>query len=165
MKKILILTIAALFSINSYSQGKFGHINTQEIMQLMPETKNITEELQKFQKSLESQIQSMEMELQQNLQEYQDNLATYSDLVKQDKEAELQSIQQRMQTFAQDAQQAINKKEMELLTPLKEKVLKAITDVATEGNYTYIFDKNLSGILYANESENIIDKVKKKLDL
>tara|TARA_B100000963_G_C22564136_1_gene642816 strand:+ start:55 stop:552 length:498 start_codon:yes stop_codon:yes gene_type:complete len=165
MKKILILTIVALFSINSYSQVKFGHINSDEVIQLLPETKAISEELQNYQKTLETQLQSMEMEFQQNLQDYQENQATYSDLVKQDKEAELQSLQGRIQIFTQNAQENLQKKQIELITPLRDKVLKAISDVATEGNYTYIFDKNISGILYAKESENIMDKVKKKLNL
>ena len=35
MKKILILTITCLISISSYSQNKFGYIDSQELLHLM----------------------------------------------------------------------------------------------------------------------------------
>ena len=40
-----------------------------------------------------------------------------------------------------------------------------INEVAEEGKYTYIFDKSMGTLLYAEESENIISQVKKKLGL
>ena len=48
---------------------------------------------------------------------------------------------------------------------MKQKARNAINEVAEEGKYTYIFDKSMGTLLYAEESENIISKVKKKLGL
>jgi len=98
-------------------------------------------------------------------QEYQANETIYTDLVKQDKESEIQGLYQRIQTFQQNAQKSLQTKEQEMLEPILAKARKAIEDVATEGNYTYIFDKSIGSILYAKESENVIDLVKKKLGL
>ena len=165
MKKILIFTIIALFSINSYSQNKFGYIDSQELLLLMPERKTAEEEVQTFAKSLESQLQAMTAEYQQSVQEYQANEASYTDLVKQDKVTEITGLEQRIQSFQQNAQQALQSKEQELLEPILQKARKAIEDVASEGEYTYIFDKSVGSILYVKESENILDKVKKKLKL
>ena len=89
----------------------------------------------------------------------------YTDLVKQDKVAEITGLEQRIQTFQQNAQKSLQTKEQEMLEPILAKARKAIQDVATEGNYTYIFDKSIGSILYAKESENVIDLVKKKLGL
>ena len=121
--------------------------------------------MQTFAKSLESQLQAMTAELQQSYQEYQANEATYTDLVKQDKVTEITGLEQRIQAFQQNANEALIAKEKELLEPILEKARNAIEDVASEGNYTYIFDKSVGSILYAQESENILDKVKKKLNL
>ena len=41
----------------------------------------------------------------------------------------------------------------------------AIEDVAKEGKFTYIFDSSMGSILYADESENVMTLVKKKLGL
>ncbi len=165
MKKILLLSLTFLISISSFSQNKFGYIDSQELLILMPERKIAEEEVQTFAKSLESQLQAMTAEYQQSVQEYQANEATYTDLVKQDKVTEITGLEQRIQSFQQNAQQALQSKEQELLEPILQKARQAIEDVASEGDYTYIFDKSVGSILYVKESENILDKVKKKLKL
>jgi outer membrane protein len=165
MKKILILSITCLLTISSYTQNKFGYIDSQELLLLMPERKTAEEEVQTFAKSLESQLQAMTTEYQQSVQEYQNNQSTYTDLVKQDKVTEITGLEQRIQSFQQNAQEALQSKEQELLEPILQKARKAIEDVASEGEYTYIFDKSVGSILYAKESENILEKVKKKLNL
>ena len=165
MKKILLLSLTFIISISSFSQNKFGYIDSQELLLLMPERKTAEEEVQTFAKSLESQLQAMTAEYQQSVQEYQANEATYTDLVKQDKVTEITGLEQRIQSFQQNAQQALQSKEQELLEPILQKARQAIEDVASEGDYTYIFDKSVGSILYVKESENILDKVKKKLKL
>ena len=165
MKKILLLSLTFLISVSSFSQNKFGYIDSQELLLLMPERKTAEEEVQTFAKSLESQLQAMTAEYQQSVQEYQANEATYTDLVKQDKVTEITGLEQRIQSFQQNAQQALQSKEQELLEPILQKARQAIEDVASEGDYTYIFDKSVGSILYVKESENILDKVKKKLKL
>ena len=165
MKKILLLSLTLLISISSFSQNKFGYIDSQELLMLMPERKTAETEVANFAKSLEAQLGSMTAEYQQSVQEYQANEPTFSDLVKQDKVAEITGLEQRIQSFQQNAQQSLQTKEQELLEPILAKARKAIEDVANEGNFTYIFDKSSGNILYAKESENVIALVRKKLGL
>jgi len=165
MKKITFLALLSILTLSTIAQNKFGYIDSQELLMLMPERKKAETDVQEFAKSLESQLGSMTAEYQQSVQEYQANEATYTDLVKQDKEAEINGLQQRIQAFQQNAQQSLQAKEQELLEPILSKARKAIKDVATEGGYTYIFDKSIGSILYAKDSENVIDLVKKKLKL
>jgi outer membrane protein len=165
MKKIIFLTLLSLLTLSSIAQNKFGYIDSQELLILMPERKAAETEVQNFAKSLETQLGSMTAEYQQSVQEYQTNEATYTDLVKQDKIAEITGLEQRIQSFQQNAQQSLQTKEQELLEPILSKARKAIEDVAAEGHYTYIFDKSIGSILYAKESENVLSLVKKKLGL
>ena len=164
MKKLAILALFGLLTFNTFAQ-KLGHLDAQEILALMPEREKATEDYQEYAKGLESQLMSMQSEYQSEIQDYQDNEATYSDLVKQDKIAEITNLEQRIQAFQQNAQQSLQAKEQEMLEPILVKARKAIKEVATEGNYTYIFDKSIGSILYAKESENVLSLVKKKLGL
>lgn len=166
MKKALLticLAITAFFAAEA--QNKLGYINSNELLVLMPESKAMQTELESFAKGLESQLMAMQSEGETKLAEYQQNEATMSDLLKQDKVRELESIQQRILEFQQNAQQALAAKEQELLSPILDKARKAIEDVAKEGSYTYIFDASTGNILYADESENILPLVKTKLGL
>ena len=165
MKKITFLVLLSVFTLSSIAQNKFGYIDSQELLMLMPERKTAEAEVQDFAKSLEAQLGAMTAEYQQGVQEYQANEANYTDLVKQDKVAEITSLEQRIQAFQQNAQQSLQTKEQELLEPILSKARQAIEDVATEGGYTYIFDKSIGSILYAKESENVLALVKKKLGL
>ena len=165
MKKITFLTLLCILTLSSIAQNKFGYIDSQELLMLMPERKTAETEVQEFAKSLESQLGSMTAEYQQSVQEYQANESTYTDLVKQDKIAAIQGLEQRIQSFQQSAQNALQEKEKELLEPILTKARNAIENVAKEGEFTYIFDKSMGTILYANESENILSLVKKKLGL
>ena len=163
MKKITFLALLSVLTLSSIAQNKFGHINAQEILLLMPETKKAETELADLTKTLETQLAGMNAEFQQMYQEFQANETTYDDLVKQDKYAELEDKQRRLQSFEQQAQQSYQKKEQELLIPINEKLKTAIKDVATEGNYTYIF---ADGVLHYKDDKNDVSVlVKKKLGL
>ena len=165
MKKITFLALLSILTLSAIAQNKFGYIDSQELLLLMPERKTAETEVQEFAKSLESQLGAMTAEYQQNVQDYQAKEGSYTDLVKQDKVAEITGLEQRIQAFQQNAQQALQTKEQELLEPILTKARTAIENVAAEGNYTYIFDKSTGSILYAKESENVLPLVKKKLGL
>jgi len=165
MKKITFLVLISLITLSTFSQNKFGYIDSQELLMLMPERKTAESEVQSFAKSLESQLAAMTAEYQESVQDYQSNEASYTDLIKQDKIAEITGLEQRIQAFQQNAQQSLQKKEQELLEPILSKARSAIEEVAVEGNFTYIFDKSIGSILYAKESENVLSLVKKKLKL
>jgi outer membrane protein len=165
MKKITFLFLISLITLSAFSQNKFGYIDSQELLMLMPERKNAESEVQNFAKGLESQLAAMTAEYQESVQDYQSNESSFTDLIKQDKIAEITGLEQRIQAFQQNAQQSLQKKEQELLEPILSKARSAIEEVAFEGNFTYIFDKSVGSILYAKESENVLSLVKKKLKL
>ena len=138
MKKIIlaILLIAPL----TLSAQKFGHVNTQELFAQMPEVAQIRLKMDTIQGQYEAQLASMNEEIQKKAQDYQAQAATMADAVKQIREQELQEMQQRIQLFYQTAEQDIQKKQQELLTPVHERMAKAIKAVGEREGYTYIFD-------------------------
>ena len=164
MKKIGLLALFAILSFSTYAQ-KFGHLNAQELISIMPERDKAVEQLQDYAKGLENQLMSMQAEYQSMIEDYQNNEASYDDLTKQDKIAEIQGLEQRITTFQQSAQTSLQNKEIELLRPIEEKAQNAINIVAEKGKYTYILDSSSGTLLYFNDSEDIFDKVKKELGL
>ena len=164
MKKLALLGVFGLLTFGTFAQ-KLGHINSQELLSLMPERTKAETALQDYAKGLESQLMSMQTEYQSMIEDYQNNEVNYDDLTKQDKIAEIQGLEQRITNFQQSAQNSLQKKEQELLQPILEKAQKAIDEVAEKGKYTYILDSSSGVLLYQKDSENILDKVKKELDL
>ncbi len=168
MKKVFLILLIALFAGVSFSQQKlkFGHLNSNDLLEAMPERLSAQKTLQDFTKQLEDQLVTMQEELEKKYNEYLEKKDNMTELIRKNKEEELMSIQQRIQTFQTNAQQELQKKEQELIKPIIDKAKKAIEDVAKEQGYTYIFDTGSGAILYfPKESDDILPLVKKKLGI
>jgi outer membrane protein len=108
----------------------------------------------------------MREEYNVKIKDYQEKQKDMADGIKQVRQSEIQEMEQRIATFQQTAYTDLQKKQQELVNPVIEKVRKAITDVATENKFTYIFDMSSQVILYtAPNSNDITALVKKKLGL
>jgi outer membrane protein len=166
MKKIIFLLAIGItigFGVSAQSQKKTGYINSQELIETMPEAKKADTAIRRYAKDLEDQLKTMDAEAKTKYADYTANGNTWSDAVKEVKQKELNDLSNRMQDFQQGAEDKIGKKRQELLKPVLDKAQKAIKDVGTEGNYDYIFDG--ANILYAKDSENIMPLVKSKLGI
>ena len=138
MRKIIIAMMLVLPMVASAQ--KFGHINTQELFTQMPEVNQVKLKMDTIQAQYENQLASMNEEIQRKMQDYQAQEATMADAIKQIRQQELQEMNQRIQLFYQTAEQDIQRKQQELLTPVHEKMAKAIKTVGEREGYTYIFD-------------------------
>lgn len=162
MKKILV--ILALVLPMMASAQKYGHVNTAELFQLMPELKDVTARLDSLNKQYEELLVNMQEEYQKKAQEYEQKAPTMTDAMKQIQEEELYTMQQRLQTTYQTAQQDIAQKRQEFVAPVQEKMLKAIQAVGQEKGFTYIFDT--AAMVYVDPSAtDIMADVKAKLGI
>lgn len=147
------------------AQAKFGHIDTQLLISLMPETKKAESELQTLASQMDQEFQKMGQELQGKMQKYQAEAATVSDAINQTRAKEVQDMQQRMQEYNNTATQDLQKKRFDLFQPILEKAQKAIDEVAQEKGLTYVFDLSKGAIIYQDSSLDILTSVKGKLNI
>jgi len=154
MKNALLVAFGLILATTVSAQTqKFGHIDSDALMALMPEKSQAEKEMEAFAKEFQGALEAM-------AKEYEGKVADYQSKVK-----EITDLERRIQEFQGQAQGEIQKKEQELLAPIIEKARKAIDAVATEKGYTYIFDNSTGVLLFAKDSENIIADVKAKLGL
>jgi outer membrane protein len=170
MKKILYIIGAVLFLSSgmkmSAQELKLGHINTQELISMMPESDSAQKKLQKEAQDLEKQMELMQVEYNNKLEQYVNEQEQMSEIIKQTKEEELQSLQQRIQSFQGTAQQNLQKVQSKLFQPILKKANGAIEEVAKEQGFTYVFDSSAGVIIFAAEdSKDIMPLVKEKLGL
>ena len=64
MKKFIICAICAFCGLTASAQAKFGHVNSQEIIQAMPEFTTAQADIQKLTQQYEADLKSMQDELQ-----------------------------------------------------------------------------------------------------
>lgn len=164
--KNVLLIFLTILSIQSFGQSKVGHLNTADILQLLPEVKQAQSQLEKHSEQLENQVQILLNEYQTKVESYQ-NAKDISDVVRKDKETEIIQLEERIKKFQESAQMELSTKEKELIQPIIEKINKAVEDVAKEKGFDYILDtsKVKGVVLFANEKADITIYVKSKLGL
>jgi len=168
MKKMffLISLVLLLFATGVHAQQpKFGHINTNELLGIMPGRDSATAQLQRHARTLETTFAEMQTELQTKFQEYIANEATFSDLIRQSRQRELNSLQERVQEFQELAQQELAQMEQELLGPIIQAARQAIEEVAKEKGYTYVFDTATGAILHFPPGDNLLEPVKARVGI
>lgn len=169
MKKIFSIIFLSAIMLGTIgvaqSQTKFGHVNSQMLLQDMPGRAQAQQELETYAQELEQTFTALQNEYMTKLQNYQDNLATLSETVKRDRERELGNLQERIQEFQQSAQQDLMTRENELLQPIIDTVRVAIEDVAKENGYDYVFDLSVGSLLYAQPADDLMPMVREKLGI
>ena len=170
MRNLLKLTsilLFALFTLNSNSQvkQKFGHVNSQEILQSMPGKDTVKIALENYKNELEQELVTMQKEFDTKYQKFLAEQEKLQEPIKSNKIKELQNLQQRIEDFKADAQELFANKEDELLSPLIKRAKDAIEKVSKENKYTYIFDAGVGFLLFMDPTDDITPLVKKELGI
>ena len=163
MKKIFLLLTAGLLFAMSVQAQKLGYINTADLMEAMPEYTKAVDDLKAYQKTFQDQGQAMIKEYQTKVEAYQKEEATMTDVIKEIKQKEIGDLQNRLQDLNDSMGEKMDAKQKELMQPIMDKARKAIEAVGKENGYQYIYDA--AGLLYAQDSDNVLPLVKAKLGL
>ncbi len=152
--------------VNSFAQQKYGHINSQEIQESMPEYKQLLATLDRKRAEQEKSLKNMYAQYQKGMEELQQFGPDLMVAVREEKMLELQKLQQDIETLQQTADAQLDQLHIKLLKPLNDKYLKIVNAVAKENGYTYIFDIATGSVVYYPEnSGDITDLVKKKMGI
>ncbi|GAA3556512.1 OmpH family outer membrane protein [Snuella lapsa] len=168
MKQLKTLLLATALCIGTVSftqaQSKVAHINTQELIQAMPEMKAAQTQIETLGKTYQTDIQASITEFQNTAKQYEAEQATKTEEENQKRALELQEKEQRIQKYRMDAQQDMQSKQEELLKPITEKARQAILKVARAQGFDYVLDSSL-GVTILADGKNLLDDVKKELGI
>ena len=144
MKKIIICAICAICGFTTANaQAKFGHVNTQEIIQAMPEYNKAKTEIDALQAQYEADLKSMQDELQKKGEAFDKEQANLPENIKQRRQTELQEMYQKIQA----------------------KVMEAVNAIGKDGGYVYIMELGSQLYISSTLSTDVTAQVKAKLGL
>jgi outer membrane protein len=167
MNKLKLFLIAAVlvFSSSAAMAQKSGYISIDMVLGIMPEAAKIDSLMQKFQADTLTQEYVGRVEQYK----YYDSLLTKTDTTKmpvslrrkyaEDRDNVAFEIQ-NWQTYAQNLYQS---KQNQLLSPVYNRIMKAIRDVAKEKGYTNVYDKQI--MIVGNDSDDLLPAVAQKLNV
>jgi outer membrane protein len=170
MKKLFKVAIVAvsLLVVGNFAkaQTKIGYINFNELIRSMPEFKTVQVAVDGVQKQYVDQYTQMTQAYQAEVKKANDGAASMNDAQKTAEAATIQDMQKRIQDFQTDAQQKVEAKSNELTKPLVDKGKAAVTDVAKEKGYTYVFDSSQgAALLVSPDADDLLPAVKAKLNI
>ncbi len=164
MKKVILMALL-LIPMSIFAQ-KFGHFNSADIIQAMPEYTTAQNEIQQLQTQYENDLKRMQDELQRKYADFQKEQASLLDNVKQRRITEIQDMEARIQQRYQDDQKSLQETSQQKMQAISEKMLAAIKTVGDEGGYVYIMDVS-AGVPYISTtlSTDVTAQIKAKLGL
>ena len=144
MKKLFLALM--MFAPLAALAQKFGHVNSQAIMESLPEFIKARGEIEAQAKQYEDQMKEMQTEIQTESEAYDKNQSTMNPTAKAEAEAKLNGLYQKYQQALQDNQQAIQ-------------------NVGKNGGYVYIMD-TAGGIPYISQtlSKDVTEEVKAEMN-
>ena len=162
MKRTILMLL--LFAPLALFAQKFGHVDSQSIIQSLPDYSRAMGEVEALGKQYENELKASQEELQRLADDYEKKKSSMNATQQQEQETKLQEMYTRIQQQAQQNQQAFQKTQAEKLQPIFDKVRKAIEEVAKAGGYVYIMEK--ASVLYINEaiSKDVTSEVKSQLN-
>jgi len=164
MKKLFALVL--LFAPLSMMAQKFGHINSQEILNSMPEYATARTEVETLQKQFEQDLQGMQAELQKKAEAFEKEEKDLPEKIKERRVKELQDLDARIKQSYQDNSQTLQETSAKKMQEITAKITEAIKAVGMEGGYVYIMDVT-GGVPYISTtlSTDVTAQVKEKLKI
>lgn len=167
MKKlILILSVVMVLSFSTtVNAQKFGHVNSQELFQKMPEVAALQNQLQAKSKEYENQLKTLYTQYQTIGADIQQNGSTYAQMVLEQKYKDAGALEQKITSIESAAQQELAKYEQSQLIPIEQKAIDAINRVANANGFTYVFDSSAGSLIVKPASDDITNMVKSELGI
>ncbi|MDR1725576.1 MAG: OmpH family outer membrane protein [Bacteroidales bacterium] len=164
MKKYTLLTVVILFAstFTCFAQ-KFACVDTEFILNNMPEYKQAQKELDDLSVQWQNEVEAKFKEIDKMYKSFQAEAVLLPEDLKNKKENEIIAAEKeaknlQKQRFGNDG--SLAKKRSELIKPIQEKVYNAIEKIAQEKNYGIVFDKADGGnVLYVDSKTDISDLV------
>jgi outer membrane protein len=163
MKRLMVVLMLVLAWGAASGQSKIGHINSEAIMQTLPEAIDAQKSLDALVAQWESELQKMQAEWKKKFDDYDKRKLILTDQARADQERELRELDQkivdyRSKKFGQNGE--LFQKQNEVMKPIQNKIFKVLEDIAKTEGFDYVFDR--SGevlLLYANEKNDLTQKV------
>jgi len=166
MKKAVVLVLVSFFVSSAFAQQKYGHIDAEDVLNAMPEYKQLNSTLENKKKQYAYQLQKMYEDGERKTKELNDYGMSMMEAVREERLKEIDSLQKAVSVFEGTAQGEIEKLQAKLMKPLNDKYLKVVQAVAKENGYNYIFDLASGHVVYHPENTgDITELVKKRMGI
>lgn len=167
MSKIVLLTLLlGILAFAPWAMGaeKFGVVDLQRALNLSQAGREAKEAFSKKVESAQRIVDAKEQELRRLQAELEKQMALLSDDARSKRLKELQDKQRDFERFVKDSREELAMEERRLTNKILETLEKVVQKIGKDEGYTFIFERNQSGIIYVKDAIDLTDKVIKLYD-
>lgn len=167
MKNSVLIAAFALFCSVAFSQQKYAFVDSEYILDNIPEYAVAQDKLDELSIEWQAEIEAKFKMVDSLYKKFETEAVLLPEDIKTKREAEIVAAEKAakaLQKLRFGTEGDLYKKRQELVKPIQDKVYNAIEELATEGTYGIIFDKSGSlTMLYTNPKLDKSDEVLEKL--
>ncbi|MFH5883055.1 OmpH family outer membrane protein [Halalkalibaculum sp. DA3122] len=170
--KLLCLAVVGCLSVGTVAEAqeqKIGYVNTDTILQQMPEYKGIDQKLRTLSQKWKKELEQMQNEIEQLKQDFSDREILFTEEVRNQRQQEIRRRIQERQQYREEkfgAEGEYFQQQKVLLEPIQRRVFRAINVVAERNGYDFVFDRAAdTSMLYFRQEWNLNDEVLMELDI
>jgi outer membrane protein len=170
----IIFLIVVMLGVNTLAAQptqlqKFGYVDSEAILAKMPQYNGLSQRLDGMANAWKEEAEKMQREITTLEDEYKAKEILYTKEVRERKQKDIEDKRRARQTFIDQKfgpQGEYFKQQKELLLPIQQKLMEAVTKVAQREGYDFVFDRTGEiMVLYARPQWNLTSKVMRELGL
>ncbi|WP_026777601.1 OmpH family outer membrane protein [Polaribacter sp. Hel_I_88] len=165
MKLKFTLLLVAFISTIAIAQTKTGTINSDYIINNMPEYEIVVSRSQEYGARLDSTFSIKMADYQTRVKDFRDKEKEMGALMKKTLVQELTALEQDVKKYQDNGNKLMQLKQNELMRPLYKKLNLAIDEVAKENGYTHILTSTGNQFAYIDQKFDITKLVMEKLNI
>lgn len=154
--------------LNAFGQ-KFGYIDSEYILNKMPEYQEAQQEIKKVSQAWQDQVKDMQKQIQGLYATLQTQEVLLTEAMKKERQEEIEAKEEELKQFQTKVfgyEGLFFLKQKELLEPVQSKVFKAVETVASKQKLQIVFDKSGELVMiYTNPVHDYTDYVLEELGL
>ncbi len=145
MKTGFITLLFAFMAVTLTAQTqKIGFIDSEFILSKIPEYTGLSDRMNVLSQQWKKELDEMQKEVDELQKDYDGKAILFTEEVKQQKLKEIEAKKQKIDQFRTAKYGPTGeyfKKQQELIEPLQQRILEAVSKIAARDNYDFIFDR------------------------
>ncbi|NBB76008.1 MAG: OmpH family outer membrane protein [Bacteroidetes bacterium] len=170
VRNIILAGALLAVALQAVAQNqKIGFIDSDLIMDRMPEYSGIEQRLSLLAENWENEIDRMQQDLSELREEFEAREILFTDEIREERLREIRQLESQIDDYTEEKfgpDGEYFERQKELLEPIQRLIFDALNRVASRDDFDFVFDRAAdTRFLFVNEEWNLTDEVMVELGI
>lgn len=153
------VALMAFSAVASAQNFRAGFVNTETIIKELPEAQQASRNIEESGMKIRDTLQMMQKDFETRLEQYRKQESLMSADAKRKEEEALNALRMRFLQYQETKTAEVGQLREQFLKPIRDKVSKAIAEIAKEEKLSMVLDTVAGVVLYSEDKADITYKV------